>query len=226
MSSELQSPLFVRSLWLYILLLPSSWPSIYWLCRSLLEYLSHPVLPSTCCKLQYIGWHCSGVIPSLMWPDCQLRTFNAKVTSSFTIAFSPCSHSCPPTLVPSFGNDREGCGRWCIALSFHDTSSPRTWRSSAISPNSFAPSLVIFRRFPHRPGPLGLIFEMGRGTQILWPHNSPSKSCCSEPWTGRRVLTFSGYLTGLSSLVICWRLRLFACLRHVAGALVSWTCLH
>ena len=62
--------LFVRSLWLYIILLPSSWPSICRLCRSSLECLSHPVLPSTCCELQWTGWHCSGVIPSLMWPDC------------------------------------------------------------------------------------------------------------------------------------------------------------
>ena len=55
---------------------------------------------------------------------------------------------------------------------------------SAISPNSFGLSLVILGRFPPRPVPLGLIFEMGRGTQILWPHNSPSKSCYPEPRTG------------------------------------------
>ena len=161
-----------------------------------------------------------------MQPDCQLRAFNAEVTCSFTIVLSPCSHSCPPTLVPSFRNDGEGCSGWCIVLSFHGTSSLRTWRSSVISPNSFRPSLVILGRFPPRPGPLGLIFEMGRGTQILWPHNSPSKSCCPESRMGRRVLMSSGYLTGLSSLVICWRLRLFARLRHVAGASVSWACLH
>ena len=106
-----------------------------------------------------------------MQPDCQLRAFNAEVTDSFTIALSPCSHSCPLTLVPSFGNDREGCCGWCISLSFHDTSSPRTWRSSTISPNSFEPSLAILGRFTPRPGPLGLIVEMGRGTQILWPHS-------------------------------------------------------
>ena len=45
-------PLFVWSLWLYILLLLSSWLSICWSCRSLLKYLSHPALPSTCCELQ------------------------------------------------------------------------------------------------------------------------------------------------------------------------------
>ena len=119
-------PLFVRSLWLYILLPPSSWPSIYRLCKSLLECLSHPALPSTCCELQWTTWRCSGVIPSLMWPDCQLRVFSGEVTGSFTIALSPCFHSCPPTLVPSFGDDGEGCGGWRIALSSQDTSSPRT----------------------------------------------------------------------------------------------------
>ena len=118
--------LFVRSLWLYILLLPSSWSFICRLCRSPLEYLSHSALPSTCCELQWTAWHCPGVIPSLIRPDCQLRAFNAEVTDSFTIAFSPCSHSCPPTLVPSFGDDGEGCGGWCITLSSQDTNSPRT----------------------------------------------------------------------------------------------------
>ena len=55
----------------------------------------------------------------------------------------------------------------------------------------------------------GLDIKMGRGIQIPWLHNSPSKSCCPDSRTGRRVLTSSGFLTGLSSLVICWRLRLF-----------------
>ena len=119
-------PLFVRSLWLYILLLPSSWSSICRLYRSPLECLSHPALPSTCCELQWTAWHCSGVIPSLMQLDCQLRAFNVEVTGSFTITLSPCSHSCPPTLVPSFGDDKEGYGGWRIALSSQDTSLPRT----------------------------------------------------------------------------------------------------
>ena len=125
-SSELPSRLFVRSLWLYILLLPSSQPSICRLRRSPLECLSHPALPSTCCELQWTAWHCSRVIPSLIRPDCQLRAFNAEVTGSSTIALSPCSHSCRPTLVPSFGDDGEGYGGWRIAFSSQDTNLPRT----------------------------------------------------------------------------------------------------
>ena len=96
------APLCVRFLLLYILLLHLSWPSICWSYRSLLEYLFHPALSSTCCELQQTWWHCSGVIPSLMRPDCQLRAFNAKVTASSIIAPPPCPHSCPPILVLLF----------------------------------------------------------------------------------------------------------------------------
>ena len=110
-------PLREISLVIYILLLPSSWPSICRLRRSPLECLSHLVFPSTCCELQWATWHCLGVIPSLMWPDCQLRAFNAEVTGSSTIALSPCSPSCLSTLVPSFGDDGEGCGGWRIVYS-------------------------------------------------------------------------------------------------------------
>ena len=41
---------------------------------------------------------------------------------------------------------------------------------------------------------------MGRGCQILWPHNSPSKSCCPAPRVGRRILMSSGPCHGWSSL--------------------------
>ena len=47
------APLPLRSLWLYILLLLLSWPSICRLCKSPLECLSHPTLPSTCYELQW-----------------------------------------------------------------------------------------------------------------------------------------------------------------------------
>ena len=102
--------LFVKSPWLYIILFSSTWPSICRLRRSPLECLSHPALPSTCCEWQWLAWHCSGVIPSLIQPDCQLRAFNAEVTGSPIMVLSPCSHSCPPTLVPLFRDDGEGCG--------------------------------------------------------------------------------------------------------------------
>ena len=144
--------LFARPLWLYILLLPSSWPSICRLRRSPLECLSHPALPSTCCELQWAAWHYLGVIPSLMLSDCQLRAFNAKVTGSSTITLSPCSHSCPSMLVPSFGGWR-GRLRWmayCPFFSGHQL--PWTRHSSTISPSSCGPSLVILERFPPRLG--------------------------------------------------------------------------
>ena len=75
------------------------------------------------------------------------------MTGSPTMVLLPCSHSCPPMLVPLFGDDGEGCGGWRTALSSQGTSSPRTWCSSAISPSSFGPSLVILKHFPPQLGP-------------------------------------------------------------------------
>ena len=146
-------PLREISLVIYILLLPSSWPSNCQLRRSPLECLSHPTLPSTCCELQWAAWRCSRVTPSLMRPDCQLRAFNAEVTGSCTIALSPCSHSCPFILVPSFGGWR-GWLQWIAYCPFFSGQElPRTRRSSAISPSSCGPSLVILGRFPPQLGP-------------------------------------------------------------------------
>ena len=80
-----------------------SWPSICWLCRSLLDCLSHPMPSSTCCELQQTRWHYLGVISSLMRSDYQLWAFNAEVTTSPRIAPPPCPHSCPLMLVLLFG---------------------------------------------------------------------------------------------------------------------------
>ena len=80
-----------------------SWPSICWSYRSLLECLSHLSPSSTCCELRQTRWYYSGVISSLMRPDCQLRAFNAEVTTSPRIAPSPRPHSCLTVLVLLFG---------------------------------------------------------------------------------------------------------------------------
>ena len=146
--SNCPPPVHEISLIIYILLLFSSWPSICRLCRSPLECLSHPTLPSTCCELQWAAWRCSRVTPSLMQLDCQLRVFNAEVIGSCTIALSPCFHSCPSTLVPSFGGWREWL-RWIVYCPFFSGQElPRTRRSSAISPSSYGSSSVILGRFP------------------------------------------------------------------------------
>ena len=65
--------------------------------------MSHPLLSLTCCELQQTRWYYSGVISSLMRPNCQLRAFNAEVTASPRIAPPPCPHSCPTVLVLLFG---------------------------------------------------------------------------------------------------------------------------
>ena len=46
--------------------------------------------------------------------------------------------------------------------------------------------------------------EWAKASRTFWPHNSPSKSCCPAPRTGRRILTFSGLHHGRLSLVSLW----------------------
>ena len=58
---------------------------------------------------------------------------------------------------------------------------------------------------------------MGRGCQIFWPYNSPSKSCCPAPQMERTVLMSSGPCHGLSSPILIQCQSLFACLRHVSN---------
>ena len=102
-----------------------------------------------------------------MRPDCQLRAFNAEVTGSFTIALSPCSHSCPSTLVPPFGDDGEGCGGWRIVLFSQGTSCrghdvPRRFLLVALGPPQSSSDVflldwalgLIIRNGSERPNPL------------------------------------------------------------------------
>ena len=70
---------------------------------------------------------------------------------------------------------------------------------------------------PPRHGSWAL-YEVGRGCWVLWPHNSPSKSCYLASRTERRVLMSSGFRHGLSSPILHQYQNLFACLRHVPGA--------
>ena len=72
-------------------------------------------------------------------------------------------------LVPLFGDDGEDCVGWRFALSSQDTSSSRTWCSSAISPSSFGPSLVILGRFPPRLGPWAYYSKWAGAPRSLGP---------------------------------------------------------
>ena len=104
-----------------------------------------------------------------MRPDYQLRAFNAEVTNSSIIVLPPCPHSCPPTLVLSFAATGRAALDGVLLFPFHDTSSPRIGRPSAMSPSSFGPSLVILGRFPPRPGPLGLILKWAGAPRSFGP---------------------------------------------------------
>ena len=127
---------FLEGLLRYIFPFHWSWPSICWLCRLLLECLSHLPPSSTCCELQQPKWYCSGVISSLIRPDRQLWAFNAEVIASHGIAPPPWFHGWPTVLVLFVWDVRGGCLQGRAAFSFRDLGSPRTGLSSATSPGS------------------------------------------------------------------------------------------
>ena len=112
-----------------------SWPSICWSYRSLLECLSHPPPSSTCCELRQTMWYYSGVISSLMRPDCQLQAFNAEVTASPTILLHHAPIAVP--LCWSFCLGRlGGMSLRVCCFPFNDLGWPRTGWSSAMPPSS------------------------------------------------------------------------------------------
>ena len=94
----------------------------------------------------------------------------------------------------------QNCSYTALTLSFRSTlRMPRTESSSAISQDyldfyytSSAISLLSLS--------LGSQCKNGLGSQIIGPHNSPSKSCCPTSWSERRVLVMpSLYYCSFSS---------------------------
>ena len=89
------------------------------------------------------------------------------------------------------------CSYTVFALLSRETSDmPRTESFSAMSQDYLdfyhVSSVITF---------LGLGLEPqcknGLGPQITWPHNIPSKSCCSTSWSERRVLVMPRLYCGL-----------------------------
>ena len=125
------------------------------------------------------------------------------MTTSLGIAPPPCPHSWPTVLVLLFGTPEEavfkGVPLFPSVISVcQGQGCPRQYILAVwtflVHPQTF---------FPPRRGPWAW-YEMERGRQILWPNNSPSKSYCSTPRVGRRILMFSGLCHGRSSLVPLW----------------------
>ena len=102
-----------------------------------------------------------------------------------------------------FCDPRGDCLGRCGAFLSCDFGLPRTGSSSAVQFGSLDSLHSSSGTFSSSAWALGLI---SNGPESLdpWPQNSPSKSCCSDPQTGRRILTLSGPYHGRLSLVSLW----------------------
>ena len=131
------------------------------------------------------------------------------MTASPKISFLPYSDGWPTTLRTSFGvlEDTATGGMALspsVILVCRGQDHPRQYILAIwilfVRPRTFLP--------PQRG--LWAQCEVGWGRQILQPHNSPSKSCCTAPQAGRRILMLSGLCHGRSSLVPLWVPRPFS----------------
>ena len=103
---------------------------------------------------------------------------------SLVVILSSVSFSIVIDILDFFPN----CSYTVFALSSRGTlNMPRTESSSAVSQNyldfNYLSSAITFLG-----SGLGLQCRNGPGSQVIGPHNSPSKSCCPTPWSERRVL--------------------------------------
>ena len=77
---------------------------------------------------------------------------------------------------------------------------PRTESSSAIS-QDYLDFYYTSSAISLLGSSLGPQYKNGPRSQIVGPHNSPSKSCCPTSWSGRRISLMSGLYHGLPSFV-------------------------
>ena len=129
--------------------------------------------------------------------------FNTEVTASPGVGFPPYSYGWPIGFGISFGMLEE-IASGGVVLS---PSMISFCRGQGCLQQYILAVWILFVRpwtfLPPQHGPWAR-YEMDRGPQILWPHNSPSKSYYPAPRTGRRILMFSGLCYGRLSLVPLW----------------------
>ena len=95
----------------------------------------------------------------------------------------------------------QNCSYTALALSFRGTSDmPRTKLSSVMS-QDYLDFYYTSSTISLLGSGLGPQCKNGSGSQIIGPHNNPSKSCCPTSWLRRRILLMSGLYHGLPSFV-------------------------
>ena len=122
-----------------------------------------------------------------------------EVTASPRVAFLPCSYGKPIGLGISFVIFKgivlgDVAPSYPVILVCRGQGCPRQYGF---------PSTVLGHFFLLGVS-LGFGTEWVEACRTFWPYNNPSKSCCPDPRTRRRILTFSGLRHDWLSLVSLW----------------------
>ena len=128
--------------------------------------------------------------------------YSMAVMAAFPLSFVAILSSGPFSINVDILGFSQNCSYTVLALSFKRVSGmPRTESSSTMS-QGYLDFYYMFSAISLLGSGLRSQCKSGPGSQIIGPHNSPSKSCCSTSWSGRRVLVMSSLYHGLSSFVL------------------------
>ena len=128
--------------------------------------------------------------------------YSMAVMTNYPLSFVAILSRGPFSINADILSFSQNCSYTVLALSFKRASRmPRTESSSAMS-QGYLDFCYMSSAISLLGSGLGSQYKSGSGPQILWPHNSPSKSCCPTSWSGRKILLMSGLYHSLSSFAL------------------------
>ena len=95
----------------------------------------------------------------------------------------------------------QNCSYTVLALFFKRASGMSRTESSSAKSQDYLDFYYTSSAISLLSSGLGPQCKNGSGSQIIGPHNNPSKSCCPTSWLRRRILLMSGLYHGLPSFV-------------------------
>ena len=128
--------------------------------------------------------------------------YSMAIMATFPLSFVAILSRGPFSINADILDFSQNCSYTVLALSFRWAfGMPRTESSSTMS-QGYLNFYYMSSAISLLGSGLGSQCKSGSGSQIIGPHNSPSKSCCPTSWSGKRVLVMSGRYHGLPSFVL------------------------
>ena len=127
--------------------------------------------------------------------------YSMTVMATFPLSFVAILSRGPFSIKADILGFSQNCSYTVLTLSFRRASGMLRTESSSVMFQDYLDFYYTSSAISLFGSGLGPQCKNGSGSQIIGPHNSPSKSCCPTSWSGRRILLMSGLYHGLPSFV-------------------------